>query len=284
MTPRSFLFVPANRADLAAKAGNSGADAVCFDLEDAIPAPEKAAARTALADAVAIARQTSLLVYVRVNAELEHVADDLGAAFEAGIDGIVLPKARDLEHITSVCEAMAPLDHRSDPTPLIAMIEDVAAMDNLRRGSRTAPARLSGLFFGPEDYCADLGVAPSVTVLEPAFFAFVELARLLNVSAFGFPGSIAEFKDLDSLADWVAKGRAFGAVGAFCIHPKQVAILNSAFTPNDDEITWARKVLAAFAEASVQGHGVIALEGRMIDRPVVERAKRILAHTGADER
>ena len=279
--PRSVLFVPANRLDLAAKVGTSGADAVCFDLEDAVPAQSKAAARESLAESVTVARQSRLQVHVRVNADLEIFADDLSAALDAGIDGIVLPKARGPEHIALVCEAIERLDQSPNPVTLIAMVENVAAIDNLRRGTRTPHARLSGVLFGPEDYCADLGALPDGGVLDPAFFAVVELARLLGVQAFGFPGSIAEFHDLEAFAAWVARGRGFGAVGAFCIHPKQVPILNDAFSASDDEIAWARRVTAAFSEAGTRGDGVVALDGQMIDRPVVERAKRILARVDA---
>lgn len=282
--PRSVLFVPVDRPNLSAKIHRSGADAVCFDLEDAIPMDAKASARDSLSDAVAVARQSKIQVYVRVNAELELFSDDLKAALKTGTDGIVLPKARGLEHISLVAETMARLDERQSPATLVAMVEDVAGLQNLRQASAKVPGLLSGLLFGPEDYCADLGVRPTSRVLDAAFLTMVEVARLLGVRAFGFPGSIAEFHDLNALTAWVNRGRDFGASGAFCIHPKQVNVLNQAFSPNDNEITWAIRITAAFTKAQARGEGVIALDGQMIDRPVVERAKRILERASLTEK
>lgn len=274
LAPRSFLFIPADRVDFAAKAAATSADAVCFDLEDAITMNAKSSAREHLPRSIAAVRQSDIRIYVRVNSELELIADDLEIALKAQVDGIVLPKARSLEHISLVSEAIARLENKPDSTTLIAMVENVAGLHKLHHTSLKTPKCLSGLLFGPEDYCADMGVQINSDLLDKAFISMVECARLLGIQAFGFPGSIAEFGDLDAFTNTLIRGRNFGAAGAFCIHPTQVQVANHTFSPTPDEIAWAQQAVAAYA--NVKDSGVIALNKQMIDRPVIERARQIL--------
>ncbi len=279
---RSILFLPAARLDLAEKAARSQADAVCLDLEDAVAPGEKQKARDALGPAAAQVTGAGKPVFVRINSELELAGADL-AALPASCKAVVLPKAAGLQHIALVCAALDRIAAAGGPdATLIAMIEDAAALVCLtsQAGAIRAPARLSAVFLGTEDLAAEMGSSPASALMRSAFHSLAIAARAMGADLLGFPGSIAEYRDLDLVRRWAAEAKASGAAGAFCIHPAQIGVLNAAFTPAEAELTWARAAVSAFDKARAEGSGVAAHEGRMIDRPVYLRAKRVLSRAG----
>ena len=275
---RSMLFVPATNDKFIAKAAQRGADAIILDLEDSIPVSEKANARTALADAVPACRSERGEVWVRVNRPLRLCVEDLAAAVRAGADGIMLPKTESSEHVRFVSEVLSDAETetgRSKPTPLFTILEDPRAVLNalsiVSAGDRIAIASA-----GSEDLATELGAVPLPETLKPAKQLVHLAAKGAGRYSFGLYGSIANYSDLDATRALIAEARLHGFDGATCIHPDVVPLLNEGFMPPQDEIDQARRIVEAFAEAERQGSASISIEGKMVDIPVVERARRLL--------
>jgi citrate lyase subunit beta/citryl-CoA lyase len=273
---RSLLFVPGDRPDRMEKALGAGADALILDLEDSVAPTAKADARRVVADFVGANSQARL--WVRVNpldsAEQEK---DLAAILPARPDGIVLPKA---EGGASVDELARRLTERGNATAQILAIATETPAAIFALGSYGGARRLAGLTWGAEDLPAAIGAATSHEE-DGSFTAPYQLARSLCLFGAAAAGVMPietvypAFRDLDGLAAYAARARRDGFTGMMAIHPDQVSVINAAFTPSAAEIAHARAVVAAF-EAS-PGAGALALDGRMIDRPHLLQAQRILA-------
>ncbi|MEA1016066.1 CoA ester lyase [Sphingosinicella sp. LY1275] len=279
MRLRSLLFVPGDRPDRMEKALGCGADALILDLEDAVAPAAKPEARRAVAAFVAAHPTASL--WVRINPlDGPEAEKDLQAILGARPDGIVLPKA---EGGASVTELAQRLTRAGNATAQILAIatETPAAMFQL--GTYGGTKRLAGLTWGAEDLPAAIGAATSREE-DGRYTAPYELARslcLFGAAAAGvapietvFPA----FRDLDGLAAYAARARRDGFTGMMAIHPNQVPVINAAFTPSEAEVAHARAVVAAFA--AHPGAGALSLDGRMIDRPHLVQAQRILAALG----
>jgi citrate lyase subunit beta / citryl-CoA lyase len=276
---RSLLFVPGDRPDRMGKALMSGADALILDLEDAVAPAAKAEARRHVALFLEANRTARLWVRVNPLDSPEH-DKDLGAILRAHPDGIVLPKA---EGGASVAELARRLSERGNATAQILAIATETPAAIFQLGSYRGAKRLAGLTWGAEDLPAAIGAATS---REPdgSFTAPYELARslcLFGAAAAGvapietvFPS----FRDLEGLAAYAGRARRDGFTGMMAIHPDQISAINAAFSPSADEIAFARAVVAAF-EASPEA-GALALDGRMIDRPHLVQAQRILGLAG----
>jgi citrate lyase subunit beta/citryl-CoA lyase len=276
---RSLLFVPGDRPDRMEKALASGADALILDLEDAVAPANKAVARHEVAHFLNGHSQSKL--WVRVNPlDSPDNEKDLNAVLHSHPDGIVLPKA---EGGASVAELAKRLSERSNATAMILAIatETPAAIFTL--GSYGGAKRLAGLTWGAEDLPAAVGAATSREE-DGRFTPPYELARSLCLFGAAAAGVAPietvypAYKDLDGLAAYAARARRDGFTGMMAIHPDQVAVINAAFTPSEAELAHARAVVAAF-EAN-PGAGALALDGRMIDRPHLLQAQRILAMGG----
>jgi citrate lyase subunit beta/citryl-CoA lyase len=276
MKLRSLLFVPGDRPDRMEKALGVGADALILDLEDAVAQAAKAEARKAVADFLTANSQAR--IWVRVNpldsAENEK---DLVAVLSAHPDGIVLPKA---EGGASVDELSRRLSERGNVTTRILAIatETPAAMFQL--GSYGGAKRLDALTWGAEDLPAAIGAVTSREE-DGRFTPPYELARSLCLFGAAAAGVAAietvypAFRDLEGLAAYAARARRDGFTGMMAIHPDQVPVINAAFTPSEAEVAHAQAVVAAF-EANPEA-GALSLDGRMIDRPHLVQAQRILA-------
>ena len=272
LPPRSILFVPASRPELAAKAAAGDADAVCIDLEDGVAEATRPAARgnvAAMARTVANAGRT---VMVRVNAGAADMAGDV-ESLDAAVHALVVAKAAGADHLARAAGLAA---GRGLDAALVPMVESVAGIDAFAALGRGDVPGLAAISVGIEDLAHDLEVGGDSRALEHAFYRLLECARRLDVPLLGFPSSIGEFTDLEHYARQVRVGVEMGAAGAFCIHPRQVAVLNRAFSPDDDDIAWAREVVEALEGAEGDGAGAVAVRGRMVDRPVAARARRIL--------
>ena len=275
---RSLLFVPGDRPDRMEKALGAGADALILDLEDAVAPAAKAEARRAVA---AFLNANSLVkLWVRVNPlDSPENEKDLAAILSAHPDGIVLPKA---EGGASVAELARRLAERGNATAMILAIatETPAAMFAL--GTYGGARRLAGLTWGAEDLPAAIGAAASREE-DGRFTPPYELARSLCLFGAAAAGVAPietvypAFKDLDGLAAYAARARRDGFAGMMAIHPDQVSVINAAFTPSEAEIAHARAVVAAF-EANPDA-GALSLDGRMIDRPHLIQAQRVLGVT-----
>lgn len=284
---RSLLFVPVLQERFIASAQSRGADALILDLEDAIPADRKAEARAALPSAVERLRGGPSDLLVRINRPWREAVADLEAAVRPGVAALVVPKVADAAHLRHLDELVASLeDERGLPAggmSVIAMIETPQAF--LDAAAIAAGPRVVAVTLGTEDFAAFTGARPVASVMLGPSQSVAIAAAAAGVAALGFGGSIADYSDLDgmrALAEQAA--RDFGFQGAFCIHPAQVPVVNAAYTPEAGAVEWARRVVAA-AEASARaGQGAVALDGRMIDAPVVMRAQRIISRMAAISR
>ena len=273
MRTRSLLFGPAQRTDFVAKFVACGADIGCLDLEDATPVTAKADARSTLADArPGAADLGTMRLFVRVNAlDFGQLEDDLAAAAAAHVSGVVVPKVESGSDIGSIRAAMAAAG--------LANVELCAGIESalgVVRAVEIAEAQVDLLYFGAEDYITDLGgvrTASNDEVLM-ARSQVALAARVGNVVA--LDQVVVDFADDERFVSEANMARSIGYGGKMCIHPSQVPLANSAFTPTEKELTWAKGVLAAAADAEAAGAGVFSYEGAMVDAPIIARATQIL--------
>lgn len=273
---RSQLFVPALSAQFVEKATSRGADAIIVDLEDAIAPAAKAEARAALAGVVGSIAARGTPVFVRVNNQADLLADDLAAALATPLAGIYLPKTEDPAQVRAVAERT-----RAAGVGLVLLLESPIAV--LRAAELCACSEdVIGAVFGSEDYASTLGVLPTIESMQYPASAVALAARAHGRAAWGVVGSLAEFGDLALLGRMARSARHAGFTGALAIHPKQVPVLNEAFGASAEELDEAQAIVAAFEQAMASGNkGAIQHRGRMLDKPIVERAQRLLARAGA---
>lgn len=270
-TLRSQLFVPALSPQFVAKAHERGADAIIVDLEDAIAPEAKDAARRALPDVVGRIAAQGLPVFVRVNNEPDLLHADLDAALATPVAGIYLPKTEDPDQVRAVAERT-----QAAGVGLVLLLESPIAV--LRADPLCACSEaVIGVVFGSEDYANTLGVVPTVESMQFPASAVALAARAHGRAAWGVVGSLAEIGDLALLGRMASSARHVGFTGALAIHPKQVPVLNEAFGASDEERRKAQGIVAAFEQALAEGRGAVQHEGRMLDKPIVERARRLLA-------
>lgn len=261
----SLLFVPASRPERIAKALAAGADAVIVDLEDAVAPADKDSARSALAAALDPARP----VMVRVNgADTPWFPQDLELLGHPGVAAAVLPKAEDPEDVAVVVAAAA-------GKPVLPLIESALGFEQ-RMALAHAPG-VERLVFGQIDFQADMGMRCNEEELLPFRVALVLASRLADIAP-PIDGPTTAFDDEALLRADAQRARRLGFGGKLCIHPRQVAVVNECFVPSADEMAWARRVIEADTGA---GGAAVAVDGKMVDRPVVLRAQAILADAAA---
>lgn len=278
---RSFLFVPGNRERFLAKLDTLRPDAVLLDLEDSIPAGEKAAARAAVGAILRSDRYPDRPLFVRVNAPRSGLAAaDLAAVVSGRVEGVFLPKVEDPDELREANRLLAPVEARAGlpigAVRLIPIIETVRGIARVAELAEVGP-RVIGLNFGYDDFAHDLGVVRGAEGLESRYprariGIAAHAAGLLAID-----GPMADLSDPAGLAEECRVSRQLGFSGKQCIHPSQIEIVNRAFSPTPEELARARAVLAAYEEAAARGHGSTRLGASMIDRPVVEQARKLLA-------
>lgn len=267
LTPRTYLFVPGNRPERFAKALASPADIVVLDLEDAVSAEDKGHAREAVCDQLAgMPPEERARVVVRINDVASHWhAMDLRALLQSGATQVMLPKAEAATQIASVRDGMPDVS-------ILALIESargVAAVDEIAM----APG-VDRLVFGTLDLALDLDLDIDAGS-EGLAYAAGRIAVASRVAGLAAPvaGVTPQLDDETRLLADLALARRFGFGAKLCIHPKQVAPIHRALQPSPEAIEWANRVLAAEAASP----GAAKLDGRMVDRPVVLQAERIVA-------
>lgn len=277
---RSWMFVPGHRQRMIDKALGLDADALMLDIEDGVAPAEKDQARRLIGEALARERQPrEPLRFVRINA-IGHrrMEDDLAAVLRPGLDGLVLPKVESPAEVAAVESRVAAHEAACGaPVKLLVAIESPA-------GLLAAPAiascseRVAGLMFGAEDFGRELGLPASrqgeAQDLLYARSALVVAAASARVQA--VDGVWVDLRDPEGLQRFALQSRRLGFTGMSSIHPSQVAPINAAFRPGAEEIDYARKVIAAYEEAAARGDGSVAFGGQLIDRPIIERARRTL--------
>ncbi|WP_245331295.1 HpcH/HpaI aldolase/citrate lyase family protein [Mesorhizobium sophorae] len=277
---RSLLFVPAHVPRFVKTAHERGADGVILDLEDSVPQDQKREARRELADSVAKVSRRGASVLVRVNRGLRALAADLDAAVIAGVDALVLPKTDSAEWVIEIANAVSELERERNLPPgrirFLAQIETPGALQRLAAIASAHP-RMVAMALGPEDFSAAVGGAPEFDLLLAPNLSVLFAARAAGLLPLGFIGSIGEFSDTEKLREVATHARRLGFAGALAIHPTQVAIFNEAFSPSAQELEWAHRVVAAEDDATTRGLSAFSLDGKMVDPPVVRRAREILA-------
>jgi citrate lyase subunit beta/citryl-CoA lyase len=270
---RSLLFVPGDRPERMEKALALGADALILDLEDSVALAAKPAARAAVA--AFLAGQRRAILFVRVNPlDSGLIDDDLAAILGHRPDGIMLPKAEGAASLATLAAKLT-----GDIMILPIASETPAAIFALGSYGGVTP-RLCGLTWGAEDLPAAIGAQTS---REPdgSYTPPYQLARsltLFGAHAAGVPAIetvYPDFRDLDGLAAYAARGRRDGFTGMMAIHPTQIPVINAAFAPDEAEIAHARAVVAIFA--ANPGAGALSLDGKMVDAPHLKSAERLLA-------
>jgi citrate lyase subunit beta/citryl-CoA lyase len=262
---RSYLFVPANRPDRYDKALASRAGAVIVDLEDAVAPADKQAARTELLAWLAPAKP----VIVRINAPAtEWFEDDLDVCSQPGVTAVVVPKAETGEQIARVAGAST--------RPVLPLVETARGLWSALEIAK-APG-VSRLLFGSLDYQADLD-----TTDDELLLARSQLVLASRVAGIGAPvdGVTQAVDDAELLRRDCERARRLGFGAKICIHPRQVDIVNRCFAPTDEDMTWAQRVVEAFAAS--RGNATL-LDGKMIDGPVLAKAQAILDEAAASAR
>lgn len=259
--PHSYLFVPGNRPERFDKACSSGADAVIIDLEDAVPAAEKPAARAAVGQWLTPERS----VLVRINGQdTEWFFADLELCRSAGVAGILLPKAEQTDAallVENICKGK----------PLHLLIETAKGFANLDQ--LAGGPRVQRLIFGSIDFQLDLGIEGDDEELLYFRSHMVLASRIAGIQS-PVDGVCTAIDDVKQLRDHTLRSRRLGFGGKLCIHPRQVTLVNECFAPSSAEVTWARRVL----EAASAAHGAaVAVDGRMVDRPVILKAERLVS-------
>jgi len=282
---RSFLFAPGNHARRVANALSLDADAVILDLEDAVATAEKPAARGAVAAALTQPRRSR--VYVRVNAaDTEFCYGDLVAIVRPGLDGIVLPKVENATALATIDWLLAQLEREqglvSGSIDLIPIIETAGGLTNLDM-ILAAGTRVRRVAFGAGDFTLDVNMAWNRSEAELSFAR----ARIATASraAGGIEAPLdtvwVDLADEEGLEMSARAALGFGFQGKMCIHPKQIAPVHRVFTPDEGEVAFAERVVAAFAEAEAAGSAAIQLDGKFIDYPILYRAQRVLEKMAA---
>ena len=266
--PRSYLFVPADRPDRIAKALASGADAVICDLEDAVAPAAKLGAREALAEWLARAGGAPPKpLIVRINSVgSAWFDDDLAVCRAPAVQALMLPKAERADDIAHVAAATG--------KPVIALVETAAGMDELRAVAR-APGVVR-IAFGSIDFQLDLGIVDDGDALL-AFRSQLVLASRVAGLAPPIDGVSTAIGDAAAVSADARHARNLGFGAKLCIHPTQVQAVNDAFSPGADELAWARRVGDAMRDA---GGAAVAVDGKMVDRPVRLRAEALLRQAG----
>ena len=265
MMPRSYLFVPADRPERYAKALASGADAVIVDLEDAVAPPAKEGARAALAGWLAHGgSQCAAHTIVRINAaDTPWFADDLALVRSARIAAVMLPKAERRDVLESI-------PHER----LLPLIETAAGVDALRELARTP--RVHRLVFGSIDLQADLGIAGDDQELLLFRSQLVLQSRLAGIAP-PVDGVCTAIDDVPALEAQTLRARRLGFGAKLCIHPRQIDAVHRGFTPSAEELARARRVIEALGAA---GGRAVAVDGKMVDKPVLLRARALLRQAG----
>jgi citrate lyase subunit beta/citryl-CoA lyase len=281
MARRSVLFSPADQPALMHKAPNAGADTVVFDLEDAVAPGRKAEAREAVNDVLTDPGfDPDCEVCLRVNADPATADADLETALagDPRIDAVMVPKAESAAGVREMDELVR--EHGYD-LPVFALCESAAAVLNAQEIAAT-PA-VDAVAFGAEDLSADIGATRTESGEEVSYARqhVVLAAGAADIDA--IDTVFTDIEETDRLAEETAFAAQLGYDGKMAIHPDQVSVINEAFSPGEEDVEWAERVLEAREAADDEGRGVFRVDGEMIDAPLIARAERIMERHRAAE-
>lgn len=284
---RSILYVPGNVPKFIDKAHERGADCVLVDLEDSVTVAEKPRARAMLAETMTKVVRGGADVAVRINRPLRLAIADIEAAVRPGLSALFVTKTEGVQHLRLLDEAVGELERERGmavgSVGFGAMIEHPRALAHIHDIAEHGP-RVIAMMLGGEDFALETGSVPGDETLELPKRLVAFAAQAHAVPMIGILGTVADYADPVAYRKSAERARRFGFSGGTCVHPGLVQALNEAFTPTADEVTHARKLLEADARAAAEGRGSFQLDGKMIDIPVIERARKLLARHEAIER
>lgn len=280
MPRRSLLFAPGDDLRKLSKAAQSDADAVILELEDGVALDRKAIARQTVREAATTLDFGRREKLIRVNdVTTPFFEDDVRETADAKPDGFVLPKVESADDVRRICDLIGDAEKargwNAGDIRLIIMIETPRGILNLREICEASP-RLSAIIFGADDYAARIGAIRTRDASEVLFArgAVVNACGAYNLHAIDMV--FIDFNDGAGLEQECVLGRQMGFAGKQVIHPKQIDIVNRCFTPSEAEVAWARRVVDGFRASA---GSAFALDGKMIDLPVVRQAERVLMQT-----
>ena len=275
---RSRLYLPGTEPKYFINAGLHAPDAIILDLEDSVHHAEKDAARILVRNALRAVDFSACERMVRIN-QLPLGLEDLSEIIPEAPDLILVPKAEKPEQVTEVDRVIAELKghHRIErPIWMMPILESALGIENAFAIATVSP-NIAALTIGLEDYTADVGVVKTTEGRE-TLYARTRLVNAAKAAGLQAIDSVfGDAADLDGLRRWGENSRALGFEGMGCIHPGQIRVIHEAFSPSQAEIEKALKIVAAFEDAQQRGLGVVSLGSKMIDPPVVERAKKLVA-------
>ena len=282
---RTLLFVPANRENMVRRAHEVPADVIVLDMEDAVPPSEKEGTRAGLRASIESLQAAGKTVHLRINhLDTGMTRDDLAAAMGPGLAGLEFPKTQGAADIRQLDVLIREQElHRGVKPGTVALFPMIETARGLLRCEDIAlsSSRIRGLVLGGEDYAVDLGVrrTPEGREIEHARRVIVTCAAAYKLAALDviYPS----FTDEAGLVADAAYARSLGFKGKFVIHPDQVGPVNEAFTPRGEEVETARRILQAFEEALSEGRGSVQVDGRMVDAPVAQQARDLVAYAEA---
>ena len=288
---RSALFVPGNRPDRVDKAVATVADRVIIDLEDAVAISQKVEARAPVRDKIIAHKDRRVIV--RVNGlETDFIMGDLEAIVVKELGGLVLPKIENSDQIGEIHRLLVDLEKKQGPaagnTPVILLVESALGVQNIFQIS-SAAAELNREFLialGAADYALDMGIEVTKDGGE-LIYSRSRIAVACRAAGMAPPLDtpfMIDLKDFDALRDDAARAKQLGFQGKLCIHPNQIEPVHVIFTPTAEEISFARRVVDAFEAEEAKGSVTILVDGKFVDYPVVERARRILQLASIIER
>ena len=276
---RSKLFVPGSRPELFAKAMAGEADGISIDLEDAVTEARKGEARASVGEWLRAARTDDKLVIVRVNAmDTPHFEADLQAVVQPGLQVLNLPKPQSADDVRAASAALLRAERANGVSTPVRLLLNIETPRALRDAASMAAAdpRVMGLQVGLGDLFEPLGIdRREVAAVQQVLLAVRLAAGEAGVAA--YDGAFANVRDTEGFIAEAQLARRLGFAGKSCIHPSQVALANEAFRPTDAEIAHALKVHEGAAAADAQGLGAWMVDGRMVDRPFLQRAQAVLA-------
>ena len=276
---RTMMFVPGNNPGMMADAHIYGPDSIMLDLEDSVTMAEKDAARLLVYQALKTVDYGNTEMVVRINPHnTPYGKKDIEAVVKAGVDVIRMPKTETAEEVVEVEREIERVERELGcvgRTKIMAAIESTLGIVNAY-AIATASPRMMGIALGAEDYCANLKAqrTPGGDELRLARETIVVAARAAGIDALDTVYS--NLNDMETFRQEVEYIKTLGFDGKSIINPRQIEVINEVFAPKEKEITKARAIIAAIKEAEAKGSGVIALNGKMIDRPVVIRAQRTI--------
>lgn len=281
---RSLLYVPANNNRYIQAAQRCNADAIILDLEDSIAESDKISARSCLQSAAATLKKQGFDVVVRVNSGVK-IVEDITAAVAAGALAIDLPKVTNAAFISEICNIITTAEEAAGRTQgsvkvklLLESAEAFLKILEITNFVKATP-RIVAMTIGNEDLATELSMRDKAGPMLHFYQQLVVAAGYSGILPLGMPGDLTDYRNLDELAAQAEIARNMGVMGSSCIHPSHIDIINRVFGPSPNEVSEAHVLVRMAEENSAQGIGVFSHNGRMVDKPIVERARRLLGVT-----